>query len=60
MADRAIHHGRRWCCYAHEQRRFVGKFQQVTAPVMAKAAEDTAAYIFNQRLAPSVPWRANV
>lgn len=34
--------------YAAEQRRFVGKFQQVTSPVMAKAAEDTAAYIFNR------------
>ncbi len=34
--------------YAEEQRRFVGKFQQVTAPVMAKGAEDTASYIFNR------------
>jgi (1->4)-alpha-D-glucan 1-alpha-D-glucosylmutase len=34
--------------YAQEQRRFVGKFQQVTSPVMAKGAEDTAAYIFNR------------
>src|SRR5690242_19609830 len=27
-----------------EQRRFAGKFQQVTAPVMAKGVEDTAFY----------------
>jgi (1->4)-alpha-D-glucan 1-alpha-D-glucosylmutase len=31
-----------------DQRRFVGKFQQVTGPVMAKAVEDTAFYIFNR------------
>jgi (1->4)-alpha-D-glucan 1-alpha-D-glucosylmutase len=30
------------------QRRFVGKFQQVTGPVMAKAVEDTAFYIYNR------------
>jgi (1->4)-alpha-D-glucan 1-alpha-D-glucosylmutase len=31
-----------------EQLRFVGKFQQVTAPVMAKGVEDTAFYIYNR------------
>jgi (1->4)-alpha-D-glucan 1-alpha-D-glucosylmutase len=31
-----------------EQRRFVGKFQQVTSPVMAKGLEDTAFYVFNR------------
>ena len=31
-----------------EQRRFVGKFQQVTAPVTAKGVEDTAFYIYNR------------
>ncbi|HZZ77725.1 MAG TPA: malto-oligosyltrehalose synthase, partial [Gemmataceae bacterium] len=31
-----------------QQRRFVGKFQQVTAPVMAKGLEDTAFYVFNR------------
>ncbi|HVS35227.1 MAG TPA: malto-oligosyltrehalose synthase, partial [Gemmataceae bacterium] len=31
-----------------EQRRFVGKFQQVTAPVTAKGIEDTAFYIYNR------------
>lgn len=34
--------------YAREQRRFVGKFQQVTSPVMAKGVEDTAFYIYNR------------
>ncbi len=33
-----------------EQRRFVGKFQQVTSPVNAKGVEDTAFYIFNRLL----------
>jgi (1->4)-alpha-D-glucan 1-alpha-D-glucosylmutase len=33
-----------------EQRRFVGKFQQVTAPVMAKGLEDTAFYVYNRLL----------
>jgi (1->4)-alpha-D-glucan 1-alpha-D-glucosylmutase len=33
-----------------EQRRFVGKFQQVTAPVMAKGMEDTAFYVYNRLL----------
>jgi (1->4)-alpha-D-glucan 1-alpha-D-glucosylmutase len=33
-----------------EQRRFVGKFQQVTGPVMAKGMEDTAFYIYNRLL----------
>ncbi|HEX5270677.1 MAG TPA: malto-oligosyltrehalose synthase, partial [Gemmataceae bacterium] len=30
------------------QRRFVGKFQQVTAPVIAKGLEDTAFYVYNR------------
>jgi (1->4)-alpha-D-glucan 1-alpha-D-glucosylmutase len=34
-----------------EQARFVGKFQQVTAPVMAKGVEDTAFYIYHRFLA---------
>ena len=29
-------------------RRFVGKFQQMTAPVMAKGVEDTAFYFYNR------------
>src|SRR5437870_3457962 len=33
-----------------EQRHFVGKFQQVTAPVMAKGLEDTACYVYNRLL----------
>jgi (1->4)-alpha-D-glucan 1-alpha-D-glucosylmutase len=33
------------------QRRFVGKFQQVTGPVMAKGMEDTACYVYNRLLA---------
>jgi (1->4)-alpha-D-glucan 1-alpha-D-glucosylmutase len=33
-----------------EQRRFVGQFQQVTAPVMAKGLEDTALYSYNRLL----------
>jgi (1->4)-alpha-D-glucan 1-alpha-D-glucosylmutase len=33
-----------------EQRHFVGKFQQVTAPVMAKGLEDTALYVYNRLL----------
>ncbi len=33
-----------------EQRRFVGKFQQVTAPVVAKGVEDTAFYVYNRLL----------
>ncbi len=36
--------------YQEEQRRFVGKFQQVTSPVMAKGVEDTAFYIYNRLL----------
>jgi (1->4)-alpha-D-glucan 1-alpha-D-glucosylmutase len=36
--------------FAAEQRRFVGKFQQVTAPVMAKGVEDTAFYVYNRLL----------
>jgi (1->4)-alpha-D-glucan 1-alpha-D-glucosylmutase len=31
-----------------EQLRFVGKFQQVTSPVMAKGLEDTAFYVYNR------------
>jgi (1->4)-alpha-D-glucan 1-alpha-D-glucosylmutase len=31
-----------------EQRRFAGKFQQVTSPVMAKGVEDTAFYVYNR------------
>ncbi len=34
-----------------EQRRFTGKFQQVTGPVMAKGVEDTAFYVYNRLLA---------
>ncbi|AWM38868.1 Maltooligosyl trehalose synthase [Gemmata obscuriglobus] len=30
------------------QRRFAGKFQQVTSPVAAKGVEDTAFYVFNR------------
>jgi len=33
-----------------EQLRFAGKFQQVTAPVMAKGLEDTACYVYNRLL----------
>jgi (1->4)-alpha-D-glucan 1-alpha-D-glucosylmutase len=33
-----------------DQRRFVGKFQQVCAPVMAKGLEDTAFYVHNRLL----------
>ncbi len=33
-----------------EQRRFVGKFQQVTSPVMAKGREDTSFYVYNRLL----------
>jgi (1->4)-alpha-D-glucan 1-alpha-D-glucosylmutase len=36
--------------YAEDQRRFAGKFQQVTAPVTAKGVEDTAFYRFNRLL----------
>jgi (1->4)-alpha-D-glucan 1-alpha-D-glucosylmutase len=32
------------------QRRFVGKFQQVTAPVIAKGLEDTAFYVYTRLL----------
>jgi (1->4)-alpha-D-glucan 1-alpha-D-glucosylmutase len=31
-----------------EQQRFVGQFQQVTSPVMAKGLEDTAFYVYNR------------
>jgi (1->4)-alpha-D-glucan 1-alpha-D-glucosylmutase len=33
-----------------EERRFAGKFEQVTAPVMAKGLEDTAFYVYNRLL----------
>jgi (1->4)-alpha-D-glucan 1-alpha-D-glucosylmutase len=33
-----------------EQRHFAGKFQQVTAPVMAKGVEDTSFYVYNRLL----------
>jgi (1->4)-alpha-D-glucan 1-alpha-D-glucosylmutase len=36
--------------YHAEQRRFAGKFQQVTSPVIAKGLEDTAFYQFNRLL----------
>jgi (1->4)-alpha-D-glucan 1-alpha-D-glucosylmutase len=36
--------------YQAEQRRFAGKFQQVTAPVMAKGLEDTTFYVYNRLL----------
>jgi (1->4)-alpha-D-glucan 1-alpha-D-glucosylmutase len=31
-----------------DQRHFVGKFQQVTSPVMAKGLEDTSFYVYNR------------
>ena len=31
-----------------QQRRFAGKFQQLTAPVTAKGVEDTAFYVYNR------------
>ncbi|WP_261361902.1 malto-oligosyltrehalose synthase [Frigoriglobus tundricola] len=34
--------------YRALQRRFAGKFQQVTAPVTAKGVEDTALYVYNR------------
>jgi (1->4)-alpha-D-glucan 1-alpha-D-glucosylmutase len=34
-----------------ESREFVGKFQQLTGPIMAKAMEDTAFYRFNRLVA---------
>jgi (1->4)-alpha-D-glucan 1-alpha-D-glucosylmutase len=34
--------------YRAAQRRFAGKFQQVTAPTMAKGFEDTALYVYNR------------
>ncbi len=34
--------------YRAAQRRFAGKFQQVTSPVTAKGIEDTAFYVFNR------------
>jgi (1->4)-alpha-D-glucan 1-alpha-D-glucosylmutase len=43
-----VHQGRVTEADRAEQRRFVGKFQQVTAPVMAKGVEDTAFYVYNR------------
>ena len=34
--------------YRAAQRRFAGRFQQLTAPVTAKGIEDTAFYVFNR------------
>jgi (1->4)-alpha-D-glucan 1-alpha-D-glucosylmutase len=34
--------------YRAAQRRFAGKFQQLTAPVTAKGIEDTAFYVYNR------------
>ena len=34
--------------YRAAQRRFAGKFQQVTAPTMAKGLEDTALYVHSR------------
>lgn len=34
--------------YRELQRRFAGKFQQVTSPVTAKGVEDTGFYVFNR------------
>jgi (1->4)-alpha-D-glucan 1-alpha-D-glucosylmutase len=34
--------------YRASQRRFAGKFQQVTAPAMAKGFEDTALYVYSR------------
>ena len=34
--------------YRDMQRRFAGKFQQLTAPVTAKGIEDTAFYVYNR------------
>lgn len=34
--------------YRAAQRRFAGKFQQVTAPAMAKGFEDTALYVYSR------------
>jgi (1->4)-alpha-D-glucan 1-alpha-D-glucosylmutase len=36
--------------YRDLQRRFAGKFQQVTSPVTAKGVEDTALYVYNRLL----------
>jgi (1->4)-alpha-D-glucan 1-alpha-D-glucosylmutase len=36
--------------YREQQLRFVGKFQQLTAPVMAKGFEDTVFYVYNRLL----------
>ena len=34
--------------YRSQQRRFAGKFQQLTSPVTAKGIEDTAFYVYNR------------
>ncbi len=34
--------------YRELQRRFAGKFQQVTSPIAAKGVEDTAFYVYNR------------
>lgn len=34
--------------YREQQRKFAGRFQQLTSPVMAKGVEDTALYLFNR------------
>lgn len=34
--------------YREAQLRFVGKFQQVTSPIMAKGFEDTSLYVYNR------------
>jgi (1->4)-alpha-D-glucan 1-alpha-D-glucosylmutase len=34
----------------HERARFIGKFQQLTGPIAAKAIEDTAFYLYNRLL----------
>ena len=36
--------------YKECRRQFVGKFQQLTSPVMAKGVEDTSFYVFNRLL----------
>src|SRR6185369_2447881 len=41
-----VHAGTTGTNTLEEQLRFVGKFQQVTAPVMAKGVEDTAFYVY--------------
>jgi (1->4)-alpha-D-glucan 1-alpha-D-glucosylmutase len=47
--------------YRQLQKRFAGKFQQVTAPVTAKGVEDTALYVYNRLTSLNEvggePWR---